>query len=63
MEERVEALSIKNMAGDTIRQKPSFEQSPTRKACYRQLGERHKAITSIVSLKGLTADVEVVNEC
>ena len=49
------------MAGETVWPKPTFEQSPTRKARYRLLGDWHKVITSIVSVKGLTK-VEVLNE-
>ena len=62
MEERTEELSIKNMEGDTFWPKPTFEQSQIRKACYRLLGDWHKAITSIVSLKIFTAEVDVVSE-
>ena len=60
MEDRTEGLSVKSMAGETIWPKPTFEQSPTRKARCRLLEDWHKAIASIV--KGLTAEVEVSNE-
>ena len=48
MEDRTEGPSPKNLAGETIWPKPSFEQSPKRKARNRLLGDWHTAITEVL---------------
>ena len=49
MEDRTEGLSVKNLVRETIWPKPSFEQSPTRKARNRLLGDWHTAITEVLN--------------